>query len=77
MYAGALVFCLGFFTIIFLVCFFRLLFAFEREDDFVVFLFMSAFEATFLLTAFFFGCFFGLGNFTMAFLLDAIFLHPL
>ena len=74
MYAGALVFCLGFFTI--LTDFFNLLFAFEREED-LVFLFMSAFDATFLLDAFFFGCFFGLGFFTMAFLLDAIFLHPL
>ena len=69
MYAGALVFCLGFFTIIFFVDFFNLLFAFVREDFFVVFLFKSAFGATFLLTAFFFGCFFGLGFFTVAFLL--------
>ena len=59
MYAGPLVFCLGFFTDIFLVDFFNLFFAFEREEDFVVFLFKRAFEATFLLTTFFFDCFFG------------------
>jgi len=74
MYAGALVFCLGFFTDIFLDDFFNELFRFEREDFFVP-LFMSAFGATFLLTAFFFGCFFGF--LIMAFLLDAISLHLL
>ena len=71
MYAGPLVFCLDFFTDIF-----NLLFTFERLDD-LVFLLISAFGAIFLLTAFLFGCFFGLGFFTMAFLLDAIFSHLL
>ncbi len=52
-----------FFTGNFLTCFFNLLFAFD--------------VTLLLLTAFFFGCFFGLGFFTMAFLLDAICLHPL
>ena len=75
MYAGPLVFCLGFFTVF--DDFFNLLFTFEREECFVVFLFMSAVDAIFLLTAFFFACFFGLGFFTMAFLLDTISLHPL
>ena len=66
-----------FFTGNFLTRCFMVLFIFDREDVFFTF-FTSAFGATFLLTAFFFGCFFGLDNFTTAFLLDnAIFLHPL
>ena len=70
MYAGALVliFSIGF-TDIFLDDCFILLFAFEREDD-LVFLLTNAFEAIFLLTAFFLGCFFGF--LTIAFFLGAI-----
>ena len=77
MYAGPLVFCLGFFTGIFLIDFFNLLFTFDREDVFFPLL-TNAFGATFLLTAFFFGCFFGLDFFLItAFLFIAISLHPL
>ena len=50
------------------------LFTFDREDVFFPLL-TNAFDATFLLTAFFFGCFFGLGFFTMAFLLVTISYH--
>jgi len=63
-----LIFSIGFVDI-FLTDFFNSVFPFERGVDFV-FLLISAFEATFLLTAFFFGCFFGF--LTIAFFLITI-----
>jgi len=62
MYAGALVFCLGFFTVIFLVCLFLFV-------DFSFAILLIALGDIFLLTTFLFGCFLGFTLFTVAFLL--------
>jgi len=56
---------------IFLTNSFNLIFPFERGVDFV-FLLISAFGATFLLTAFLLGSFFGFGFLTIAFFLITI-----